>query len=297
MTEGVDQPAPVPPPEPPVASASPMDAVLKGFTRPVLRGLPTPLIARLLGFLCLLILFIVWFIVTRGAISEERMIPSTILPSPAEVAGSVKSLFTERDLLQSIIASLRRVLIGFSYAIAIGVPLGILSGAFPGFRAFFAPLELFGRNIPVAALIPLTLVWFGIDELQKEMFIFIASVPFVYYDAATAISSVPERYVETAATLGAKPWQIIFKVLVPLALPDIYNSLRMLFGLAFGYIMLAEIINAEFGLGALLIDSQKRAMHEHIYLILVIITILAFSIDRLLAWFQRGFFPYREVPE
>ena len=97
--------------------------------------------------------------------------------------------------------------------------------------------------------------------------------------------------------LGAKPSQIVRKVLVPLALPDIYNSLRHLFGLAFGYIMLAELINAQHGLGYLLMTSQRRGMSEHIILILMIIGVLAFGIDRLLFWFQRGLFPYRVVED
>ena len=160
-----------------------------------------------------------------------------------------------------------------------------------------APIALFGRNLPVAALIPLTILWFGIDETQKVMFIFIACVPFVYSDASRAIARVPDRYVETAQTLGATPWQIVRKVLVALALPDIYNSLRHLFGLAFGYIMLAELINAKHGLGYLLMTSQRRGLSEHIILILIIIGLLAYGIDRLLFLFQRGLFPYRVVEE
>ena len=129
------------------------------------------------------------------------------------------------------------------------------------------------------------------------MFIFIACVPFVYADAVASITGVPDRYVETAQTLGAKPLQIVMKVLMPLAIPDIYDSLRHLFGLAFGYIMLAELINTEHGLGALLISSQRRGLSEHIILILIIIGLLAYGIDRVLFWFQRGLFPYRVIED
>ena len=159
------------------------------------------------------------------------------------------------------------------------------------------PLALFGRNLPVAALIPLTILWFGIDETQKVMFIFIACAPFVYSDAASAIANVPDRYVETARTLGASSFQIVRKVLVALALPDMYGSLRHLFGLAFGYIMLAELINAQHGLGYLLMTSQRRGLSEHIILILMIIGLLAYGIDRLLFFFQRGLFPHRVIEE
>jgi ABC-type nitrate/sulfonate/bicarbonate transport system permease component len=146
-------------------------------------------------------------------------------------------------------------------------------------------------------LIPLTILWFGIDESQKVMFIFIACVPFVYSDALRAIASVPDRYVETAQTLGASSPQIVSKVLVALALPDIYDSLRHLFGMAFGYIMLAELINAGYGLGYLLMTSQRRGLSEHIILILLIIGSLAYGIDRVLFWLQRGLFPHRAVED
>jgi ABC-type nitrate/sulfonate/bicarbonate transport system permease component len=129
------------------------------------------------------------------------------------------------------------------------------------------------------------------------MFIFIACMPFVYSDTVRAIAGVADRYVETAQTLGASARQIVTKVLVPLALPDIYSGLRHLFGLAFGYIMLAELINAPHGLGYLLMASQRRGLSEHIILILIIIGLLAYGIDRLLYFFQRGLFPYRVVED
>ena len=103
--------------------------------------------------------------------------------------------------------------------------------------------------------------------------------------------------VADAQTLGASQLQVVFKVLVPLALPDIYNSLRHLFGLAFGYIMLAELINAQHGLGYLLMSSQRRGLSEHIILILIIIGLLAYGIDRVLFFFQRGLFPYRVIED
>lgn len=261
-----------------------------------LRLPPPPTTRRLIGVGAIAVTVLAWWVATLGP-AESRWISPIILPSPAEVIRSFPSLLNERALLQSVAATLRRVLIGFGLAAVVGVPLGIAAGSWRVVEAAGAPLALFGRNLPVAALIPLTILWFGIDESQKVMFIFIACVPFVYTGAVAAIAGVPDRYVETAQTLGATPLQIVRKVLVALALPDIYNSLRHLFGLAFGYIMLAELINAQYGLGYLLMASQRRGMSEHIILILIIIGLLAFGIDRLLFWFQRGLFPYRAVSE
>ena len=257
-----------------------------------LRIAPPPLTRRLVGAAAVGALVLVWWAITAGSV-ENRLVSPIILPSPAEVIRSFPSLLNDRALVQSIAATLKRVIIGFGLATLVGVPVGIIAGSWRVVEAGAAPIALFGRNLPVAALIPLTILWFGIDEAQKTMFIFIATVPFVYSDAVAAIVGVPERYVETAQTLGASTLQIVGKVLVALALPDLYNSLRHLFGLAFGYIMLAELINAQHGLGYLLMTSQRRGLSEHIILILVIIGLLAYGIDRLLFWFQRGLFPYR----
>src|SRR4051812_8680671 len=262
-----------------------------------LRLAPPPATRRLVGAAAVAVIVLLWWMATSGAGAENRLISPVILPSPGEVIRSFPSLLNDRALLQSIAATLKRVLIGFGLATIIGVPLGIAAGAWRVIEAAGSPIALFGRNLPVAALIPLTILWFGIDETQKVMFIFIACVPFVYSDAVAAVVGVPDRYVETAQTLGAKAHQVVLKVLVTLALPDIYNSLRHLFGLAFGYIMLAELINAEHGLGYLLMASQRRGMSEHIILILMIIGLLAFGIDRILFWFQRGLFPYRVIED
>ena len=258
-----------------------------------LRLSPPPLTRKLVGAGGVLAIIAVWGVLTMGDTPESRIISPVVLPSPLEVVRSIKSLVTERALVQSIAATLWRVLLGFGLAVAVGVPAGVIAGSWRVIDAAAAPLALFGRNIPIAALIPLTILWFGIGEAQKVMFIFLACVPFIFSDTVGAIVGVPDRYVDTAQTLGAKPGQVIAKVLVPLALPEIYVSLRNLFGLAFGYIMLAELINAGYGLGYLLSTSQRRGLTEHIILILVVIGGLAFGIDRLLLVLQKGFFPYR----
>jgi NitT/TauT family transport system permease protein len=251
-------------------------------------------VAKLVGAGAIVMVILLWGGLTYGATPESRIISPVVLPSPLEVIRSLKSLVTERALFESIAATLWRVVLGFGLAVLIGVPIGILAGSWRVLDAAAAPLALFGRNIPIAALIPLTILWFGIGETQKVMFIFLACAPFVFSDSVNAIVAVNQEYIDGAATLGAASRQIISKVLVPLALPDIYNSLRNLFGLAFGYIMLAELINAKYGLGYLLSTSQRRGLTEHIILILVVIGLLAFGIDRMLYFFQRGLFPYRE---
>lgn len=262
-----------------------------------LRVPPPPAIKKLFGAVGVLAVLFLWWLLTLGATPETRIVSPVVLPSPMEVLRSIPTLFGERALLQSAAATLQRVITGFGLAIIVGVPLGILAGAYRLFDAFTGPISIFLRNIPIAVLIPLTILWFGIDETQKTMFIFIATVPFVFFDTVRAITSVHDRYVETAQTLGAAPRQIVAKVLIPLAMPSIFGGLRNLFGLAFGYIMLAELVNARHGLGYLLMTSQRRGLTEHIFAILIVIGLMAYGIDRLLYFFERGLFPYRTASE
>ena len=263
----------------------------------------------------------IWWFVTLGS-PEERMVGPLVLPSPGETFQQLPELvlgdrpledfegkplpprtwsewwhdFTsESALARNLYVTLRRLLLGFGLATAIGVPLGVLAGCFGRVHAFLLPLSIFGRNIPLAALVGVTFSLFGIGELQKVMFIFLACVAFILSDTAEAIRRVETSYIDTALTLGARPWQVILKVLIPLALPSICNSLRLMFGLAFGYIMLAETIkfgNEAGGLGNIINMSIRRGLRENVFLVLLLIPLVALAIDQVLFWLQRQLFPH-----
>ena len=248
------------------------------------------------GLLCIAACLGIWWWLTTGE-PDERIMSPAVLPSPAKTFSqeSIRTLWFERALTRNTLASLRRVVLGFSLAALVGVPLGVLCGCFSWLNAFFAPLMIFGRNIPIAALIPLTYSFFGIGEFQKVMFIFIACVAFIVFDTARALRDISSKYVDTALTLGATRLQVISKVLVPLSLPSVFNSLRLLFGLAFGYIMLVELvtIGGEGGLGHIINVSQRLGPFTHILLILMLIPLVALAIDRFLFWMQRELFPFQ----
>lgn len=245
--------------------------------------------------LCLVVCYVLWWYLTRGP-GEERILSYAVLPSPAETFSSFQSLWFDRALTRNLLVTLKRLTLGFGLAAAVGIPLGVLCGCFSRLNAFFLPLSLFGRNIPLAALVGLTFSLFGIGEQQKVMFIFIACVAFILSDTAGAIQDVGTQYIDTAYTLGASRLQVILKVLIPLAMPSVFNSLRLLFGLAFGYIMLAETIklgSESGGLGDIINISMRRGPREHVILVLLIIPLVALGIDRVLLWIQRELFPHR----
>jgi NitT/TauT family transport system permease protein len=252
--------------------------------------------ATLLALACLATVFVAWWFVTSGDIGEERIVGSTTLPSPSETFGQLHNLYFEFELTRNIAVTLKRVTLGFLLALAVGVPLGVLAGCFPRVGAFLSPIVMFGRNIPLAAVLPLLIFIVPGGEERKIAFIFVACVAFVLSDTQRAIRDVAQRYVDTAYTLGASRWQAILKVLVPLAAPAVFGSARLLFGLAFGYIMLAESIKYADdvgGLGYQIQIFQRRGLREHIYLIILIIPVVAMLVDQFLFWMQRSFFPYQ----
>ena len=252
--------------------------------------------AVLLGVSCVLLVLCGWWFVTLGETGEERLVGPLTLPSPAETFGEYPELHNVGRLNLNIVVTLRRVMLGFLAALGVGVPLGIIAGCFPRFGAFLAPVVMFGRNIPLAAVLPLLFFIIPGGEERKVAFIFIACVAFVTSDTERAIREVAQRYVDTAYTLGASRWQAISKVLVPLAMPSVFGSARLLFGLAFGYIMLAESIkygDDPGGLGYMIQLYQKRGNREQIYLIILIIPLVALLVDQFLFWMQRSLFPYQ----
>lgn len=262
-----------------------------------LRVLPPLPVRQAAGAAAIVVVLAVWWLLTSGATPEARVISPSVFPSPMEVVRGFPSLISERNLIGGIAASLNRVFLGFGLSLLVAIPLGIVAGSFRVLGAAAEPISLFGRTIPVAALLPLSLQMFGIGELQKVMFIFMATAPFVFHDTARAIVGVNDRYVDTAQTLGAKSGDVMTKVLIALALPDIYASIRTMFGVAFGYIMLAEVVDAKAGLGFILLQSQRRGMPEHLVGTLFVISAIAYGIDALFKFFQRGLFPYREAHE
>ncbi len=272
----------------------PVKRFFDGFLK--IRDMPSILGRLLMVCMCLGLLFLAWFLASRpwwGPNGNERALNKMAMGSPEEVFGSLGLLWYERALMRNLLASLWRVFQGFGLAVLIGMPIGILCGTFKRIDAFFAPISLFGRNVPIAALVPLTMMFFGIDEGQKVAFIFIACVAFIMFDASRAVADVKDDYLDTAYTLGASQWQALTKVLIPLAMPDIFTSLRLLFGLAFGYIVLAEMVNAELGVGKLILVSQRRGPKEHVYLVLFFLTLVAFLINLGLVTIQRTLFRYR----
>ncbi|MBI3830604.1 MAG: ABC transporter permease subunit [Planctomycetes bacterium] len=264
-----------------------------------IRGKAPKKAAVLFGLVPVLLLLLIWWFITAGD-AEERVISPLILPSPHEVVASVPELLHENDqqgrsLVQHVELSLFRVLVGFLLALAVTLPFGIAMGAFGSVRATFLPLATASGYIPIAALVPLTISLFGSGEKQRIIFLALAFAIYLLPLIVRAIDGVPDVYLRTAYTLGATRFQTVFGVLVPVALPDIWHSMRLAFGVGWTYLVLAEVVVKEGGLGDLIDTARRRALPGRVWLAILIITLIAWIAD--LAWNQAGklLFPYRST--
>jgi len=251
-------------------------------------------VAILLGLLPIVAAIVLWWLLTRG-IPEERFISYNILPSPVEVIQSVPELLTRRELLHNLFVSLKRVGLGYLLAVGVTVPLGIFMGSFGTGRAVFAPSTTASAYIPIATLLPLTMSWFGTGEEQKVVFLAMAFGIYLLPMVIGAIDAVPDVYLKTASTLGASRFELVFRVLVPVAMPAIWQGMRLAFGVGWTYLVLTEAVVMDGGLGTLIVMSQRRGPREHIYLVIILITLVAWIADILWVQLGRLFFPYRRA--
>ncbi len=225
---------------------------------------------------------------------ELRLLSRGSLPSPSELIDSLPVLWSERNLPGAAWLTLSRILQGFAWAVVVTLPLGLLMGAFTRIGMFFDPLRLTGMYIPLPALIPLTIAWVGIGEPQIVLFLAICMgvvlLPFV----VAAVQAVPSVYLDTARTLGASRGQIFRYVLVAISWPTLFRGLRISFAVGWTWIMLAEVVGVNNGLGYIINTSQRRGYIEHVYLVIALVIAMAFLSNALWNLLSRVLFPYQE---
>lgn len=200
--------------------------------------------AFLLGFVAPALVLGVWCLLTYG-----NFVKPDFLPSPTEVVRGTLQLFIQNDLATAIYVSTRRIALAFLLASAVALPLGVLMGAFDPINRFFEPIMAPLRYMPISAFIPLLILWFGIYESQKIAFLFLGVFVYLLPVVVSSIRLVPEELVQTALTLGASRFQVIRTVLLPAALPEIFDSFRVMNAIAWTYVILAEAINPGNSLG------------------------------------------------
>lgn len=245
--------------------------------------------ARGLALTGLLSFVALWCLLSYGGI-----IPSVILPSPTEVLRAFPVLHFEEALVRSAGWSLYRVTMGFLLSAVVAIPLGLLMGTFPPIKHFFAPLLDPLRFLPISALVPLFLVWFGIEETMKVMLLFVGTFVYLLPLVVEAVENVDDVYLQTATTLGATRGQLVRHVIIPGSLPAIGEALRVMNGIGWTYVILAEIVNARYGLGYLITVAGKRSHVDQIFAGVIVILVIGVVTDQILRLLNKALFSWKE---
>ena len=235
----------------------------------------------------------VWLGVTLSG-----LIPPTTLPSPVDLVSAIPELHTEKFMLANALVSLLRITIGFALAAVVAVPLGILMGAFTPVRAAVQPVIGPLRYLPIAAIVPIFIFWFGLAEEMKIMLLFVGTFMYLLPLMVETVDQVDDVYLKTASTLGATRWQIITTILLPASIPAIYEALRVMFGIGWTYVMLAEFVSDEStgfgygGIGYLINNLRRYGSLSEVLVCVVLILVIGVIVDLLMGWFGRQLFPW-----
>ena len=201
-------------------------------------------------------------------------------------------LFTRFDFLTDIGMTVWRVLAGFVLAAAVAVPLGIVMGAYRPAEALLEPFVSFARYLPASAFVPLLILWAGIGETQKILVIFIGSVFQIILMVAGQVGQTRRDLVEAATTLGASDGSVIRRVVLPANAPGIAEILRLVLGWAWTYVIVAELIGSDTGIGHMIIDSQALLATGKMIFGIITIGVIGLVSDLCFKMLNRRFFAW-----
>jgi len=222
-----------------------------------------------------------------------------LMPAFGSFAKAIQSLAFEPSVRTGqylfwadTLASLRRLFTGVGLAALIGLILGLLNGAIPLARAKLSPFITALSLIPPMAILPILFIVFGLDELSKVMLIVIGITPFLIRDLQAKTLELPHEQIIKAQTLGASTWQVILRVLLPQILPRLIEAVRLSLGSAWLFLIAAEAIAAQDGLGYRIFLVRRYLSMDIILPYVVWITLLAFSTDWILRRISNWRFPW-----
>ena len=265
----------------------------RGKVQHQLLGIRSPLAGRwrlLLGVLGVGLVFLVWVLAASRGDSS-----SVLVPTPAATWRALADMWSEGTLWTDLWASFQRVLIGYGISVAIGIVIGILIGSFASAESFLEPPIAFLRYIPATALIPLFLLWLGLDESPKIWLIVVGTVFYNILMTADVARSVPRQMLQASYTLGAGRRTILRRVIFPHSLPGIIDVARI--NLAAGWLMLvvAELLAADKGIAYRINQAQRFRAVDEMFALLIVFGIIGLVSDLFLRWLRDRVSPWAKA--
>lgn len=227
-------------------------------------------------------------------ISSLHLVPPMFLPTPAAVMNAGIKMFAEDNLTLDVIVSSTRVLAGFVLAGIIGVPMGLAMGTFASLDSLFAPIVGTVRYMPVTAFVPLIVIWLGLEEPSKILIVMLGVVLYNAIMVADAVKFIPNEMINVAYTLGATRRDVVFQVIIPAAFPSILDTLRVNISGAWNFLVIAELVASQNGLGFKIIQSQRFLQTDKVLFCIALIGVIGLIIDYGLKWISQRLTPWAD---
>ena len=229
------------------------------------------------------------------AVTAAGFVRPLFLPSPGQVLSRLGELWASGQLVADIGISIYRISVGFLISTVVALPIGILIGSYRRWEAAIEPFVDFIRYMPVVAFVPLTILWAGTGDLQKLLIIFIGTFFQQVLLVMDNVKSVPRDFINLGRTLQMPEWRILQRIVMPSAMPAIWDSLRISLGWAWTWLVVAELVAATSGLGYRITTAQRFFQTDLIFGYLLILGILGLTTDQAMKYAGRRLFRYLEV--
>jgi NitT/TauT family transport system permease protein len=227
-------------------------------------------------------------------VSHSGWVPPLFLPTPTAVLQAGIKMLTEESLLTDIWASSSRVIWGFLAAAIVGIPIGILMGTFHSMEGLFNPIVGTVRYMPVAAFMPLIIIWAGLGETAKIVIIFLGIVLYNAIMVADSVKFIADDLLNVAYTLGANRRQVLLRVILPAVFPSVLDTLRVNIAGAWNFLVLSELIAAGSGLGFKILQSQRYVQTDKVLFCIVVIGAIGWLTDYALKRLSQALTPWAD---
>ncbi len=226
-----------------------------------------------------------------NATEFEKVYP--LFPTPLQVVQSFPELIQEDQLVTQTRRSVWLNIQGYFWALLIAIPIGFLIGLFPLFRGLFSKQVDAMRFLPLTALTGLFIIWFGIDDKMKIAFLAFGILVYLLPVVAQRIYEVKDVYLKTVFTLGATDWQTIKSVYIPSVMSRLMDDIRVLTAISWTYIIIAELLNRQGGIGSLMYIKARQGQIEKVFAGLIVIIIIGFLQDQIFVFIDKRLFPHK----
>lgn len=238
------------------------------------------------GLFVLCVFLLIW------EFASKRTLP-LFIPSPISVFNAIWGLHETGQLEWGLLYSFKRITMATFLSIGVAIPIALLIYGIPILKETLVPVVSFLRYVPVTALSPMLIFWFGIGEKAKLSFLFIATFVYFLPSVLLAFDDVPQDLMDTGRTIGMHRWETIWEILLPASLPTICSTFLMMYGIGWTYCAVVEASNATYGIGFIINVSAARGHTNVVYGAIIVIMLFSFFFDKLGNWIIRKLFKWR----